>query len=178
MQRAQQVNDRSPSQRDSYWNLGLFTVSLNELLNKQLSEPWTETPWCPPDIHCKVIEKVSALPSGVRQVSQPPDCVHCKLPYSNCRQFVDTSLAVYSLLTLYMPVLYLNGELFQNLMSSQIKESLNFYFSITYTSFNLWINYFVWNFKGYLWNSIQNSSPIHWKKQFLHNREIFKSSKF
>ena len=31
------------------------------------------------------------------------------------------------------------------------------------TSFNVWVRYFVWNFKGTLWNSTQNISPIHWK---------------
>ena len=41
--------------------------------------------------------------------------------------------------------------------------------------------YFVWNFKGYLWNSTQNISPIHWKMRFLYSFEnlralIFTSS--
>ena len=30
---------------------------------------------------------------------------------------------------------------------------------ITSTSFNVWVRYFVWNFKGYLWNSTQISYP-------------------
>ena len=32
-------------------------------------------------------------------------------------------------------------------------------------SLNIWLRYFVWNFKGYwyLWNSTQNILPIHWK---------------
>ena len=34
-------------------------------------------------------------------------------------------------------------------------------------SFNVWVRYFVWNFKGYLWNSIQNILPIHWKMWIL-----------
>ena len=29
-------------------------------------------------------------------------------------------------------------------------------------SFNVWVRYFVWNFKGDLWNSTQNILPIHW----------------
>ena len=49
------------------------------------------------------------------------------------------------------------------------------------TSFNVWVTFFVWNFKGYLWNSTQNIVPIHWKVRFLYNVEnvralIFKSS--
>ena len=28
---------------------------------------------------------------------------------------------------------------------------------------NVWVRYFVWNFKRYLWNSTQNILPIHWK---------------
>ena len=35
-----------------------------------------------------------------------------------------------------------------------------------YTSFNVWIRYFVWNFKGHLWNSTQNILPIPWKIRF------------
>ena len=42
------------------------------------------------------------------------------------------------------------------------------------------MRYFAWNFKGYLWNSTQNISPIplHWKLWFLYNIECprFKSS--
>ena len=30
-------------------------------------------------------------------------------------------------------------------------------------SFNVWVRYFVWNFKGSLLNSMQNILPIHWK---------------
>ena len=33
----------------------------------------------------------------------------------------------------------------------------------------MWVNYCVWNFKGYLWNSTQNILPIHWKIRFLYN---------
>ena len=44
-------------------------------------------------------------------------------------------------------------------------------------SFNVWVRYFVWNFKGYLWNSTQNILPIHWK-MYIHsiNRWNFKGS--
>ena len=34
-------------------------------------------------------------------------------------------------------------------------------------SFNVWVRYFVRNFKGYLWNSTQNILPIHWKMWIL-----------
>ena len=34
-----------------------------------------------------------------------------------------------------------------------------FTFQQNYTSFNAWVRYFVWNFKGYLWNSAQNIPP-------------------
>ena len=46
------------------------------------------------------------------------------------------------------------------------------------TSFNVWIRYFVWNFKGNLWNSTQNILPIHWKIQFLYNIEILRALGF
>ena len=35
---------------------------------------------------------------------------------------------------------------------------------------------FVWNFKGYLWNSTQNILPIHWKIFFFAKHINFKSS--
>ena len=37
---------------------------------------------------------------------------------------------------------------------------------IKYTSFTIWVRYFVCNFKGCLWNSTQNIFPIHWKMWF------------
>ena len=40
------------------------------------------------------------------------------------------------------------------------------------TSFNVWARYFVWNFKGTLWNSTQNILPIHWKIWFLYNIDL------
>ena len=33
----------------------------------------------------------------------------------------------------------------------------------------------MWNFKGYLWNSIQNILPIHWKVWFLYKIEILRA---
>ena len=41
------------------------------------------------------------------------------------------------------------GDISKMLMSLQISDLLNFHFSINYTSFNVWVRYFVWNFKGY-----------------------------
>ena len=46
------------------------------------------------------------------------------------------------------------------------------------TSFNVWVKYFVWNFKGTLWNSTQNIIPIHWKIWFLYNIEILRALGF
>ena len=46
------------------------------------------------------------------------------------------------------------------------------------TSFNVWVRYFVWNFKGTLWNSTQNILPIHWKIWFLYNMEILRALRF
>ena len=44
-----------------------------------------------------------------------------------------------------------------------------------YTSFNVWVRYFVWNFRGYLWNSTQNILPIHWNITILWNIEIWRA---
>ena len=49
-------------------------------------------------------------------------------------------------------------------------------------SFNVWVSYVVWNFKGSLWNSTQNILSIQWKMCILFTGENsralrFKSSK-
>ena len=43
---------------------------------------------------------------------------------------------------------------------------------------NVWVRYFVWNFKGTLWNSTQNILPVHWKIWFLYNIEILRALRF
>ena len=45
-------------------------------------------------------------------------------------------------------------------------------------SFNVWARYFVWNFKGYLWNSTQNILPIHWKMWILFTSENLRALRF
>ena len=45
-------------------------------------------------------------------------------------------------------------------------------------SFNVWVRYFVWNFKGYLWNSTQNIWPIHWKMWILFSGENLRALRF
>ena len=47
-----------------------------------------------------------------------------------------------------------------------------------FTYFNIWVKYFVWNFKGYLWNPTQNLLSIHWKILFLYNVLILKALRF
>ena len=42
-------------------------------------------------------------------------------------------------------------------------------------SFNVWTRYFVWNFKGSLWNSTQNILPIHWKMCVLCKGQIIRA---
>ena len=66
----------------------------------------------------------------------------------------------------------------KRLTSSWIEELLNFYLIIKCPSFNVWVRYFVWNFKVYLWNSTQNISPIHWKIWFLYNVKILRAVGF
>ena len=41
--------------------------------------------------------------------------------------------------------------------------------------FNVWVRYFVWNFKGNLWNSTQNIFPMHWKISFSYKIEILRA---
>ena len=48
------------------------------------------------------------------------------------------------------------------------RRALTFSPANKYTSFNIWDNYSVWNFKGYFWNSTQNDIlPIHWNAYFI-----------
>ena len=54
-------------------------------------------------------------------------------------------------------------------------------FSILYekiVSVNVWVRYFVWNFKGSLWNSTQNIWPIHWKMCSLLTTEDLRVPRF
>ena len=46
------------------------------------------------------------------------------------------------------------------------------------TSFDVWARYFVWNFKGTLWNSTQNILPIHWKIWILCSIELLRALRF
>ena len=55
------------------------------------------------------------------------------------------------------------GGISKMFTSSLISELLNFQYWIKIASFNVRVRYFVWNFKGSLWNSTQNILPIHWK---------------
>ena len=58
------------------------------------------------------------------------------------------------------------------------RRAFKFYLIIKCPSFNVWVRYFVWNFKVYLWNSTQNISPIHWKIWFLYNVKILRAVGF
>ena len=44
--------------------------------------------------------------------------------------------------------------------------SVPVFLRIKYTSFNVWVRYFVCNFEGNLWNSTPNILPIHWNIRF------------
>ena len=50
--------------------------------------------------------------------------------------------------------------------------------SIKVISFNVWVRYFVWNFKGYLWNCTQNIIPIHWEMWILFTCENLRALRF
>ena len=44
--------------------------------------------------------------------------------------------------------------------------------------FQSMVRYFVWNFKGDLWNSTLNILPIHWKRPFLFSNENVRALRF
>ena len=57
-------------------------------------------------------------------------------------------------------------------------NELNINFSSNYTFFIIWFRYFVRNFKGCLWNSIQNILPIDWNIRFSYNVENLRALTF
>ena len=63
----------------------------------------------------------------------------------------------------------LSGGAFQKRVRALKPTSLNFQCCI---KINVWVRYFVWNFKGYLWNSTQNILPIHEKCGFYSQMKI------
>ena len=62
-------------------------------------------------------------------------------------------------------------------MSSSI-ESYSIFKCIKIVSFNVWARYFVWNFKGTLWHSTKNISPIHWKSRSWLRSENLRAHRF
>ena len=63
-------------------------------------------------------------------------------------------------------------------MSAYIQELLLIHRHTKIVSFNIWARYFMWNFKGTLWNSIQNIVPIHWKMCILLRYENLRTLTF
>ena len=58
------------------------------------------------------------------------------------------------------------------------KELLKFQCCMKIVSFNAWVRYFVWNFKGSLWNSTQNIFSTHWKMCILSINEMLRALGF
>ena len=56
-----------------------------------------------------------------------------------------------------------SGECFKNIYELLNLRALKFSTLQKIASFSAWVRYFVWNFKGTLWNSTQNILPIHRK---------------
>ena len=71
-----------------------------------------------------------------------------------------------------------SGGRFKNTFELFNLRALKFSLVIKSTSFNVWARYFVWHFKGTLWNSTQNILSIHWKIWFLYNNEILRALRF
>ena len=71
-----------------------------------------------------------------------------------------------------------SGGRFNNTYELLNLRALKFHLWIKSTSFNVWARYFVWNFKGTLWNSTQNILPIHWKIRFLYKIGILRALRF
>ena len=74
--------------------------------------------------------------------------------------------------------IFIRGAFQKHLSELLNLRALNFHLWIKSTSFNVWVRYFVWNFKGTLWNSTLNILPIHWKMWFLYDLEILRALRF
>ena len=70
------------------------------------------------------------------------------------------------------------GAFQKHLWAPKSKNSYIFTCSWNLQFCNVWVRYSVWNFKGTLWNSIQNILPIHWKIWVLPNIEILRALRF
>ena len=70
------------------------------------------------------------------------------------------------------PVIVIPGGHFKNTYELLNVRALKISLVNKSTSFNAWVWYFVWNFKGTFWNSTQNILPIHWKIWLLYKIEI------
>ena len=70
------------------------------------------------------------------------------------------------------------GGHFKNTYELLNVRALKFPCCIKIISFNVWVRYFVWNFKGHLWNSTQNILPIHWKMWILFTNENLRALRF
>ena len=57
------------------------------------------------------------------------------------------------------PIAKGQGGVSEILTSSQTWELLHFQHCMKLSPFNVWVRFFEWNFKGNLWNSIQNILP-------------------
>ena len=77
-----------------------------------------------------------------------------------------------------------NDDLYGILAYIHIKELLMFHLwlinkiYILWVSYFVWVRYFVWNFKGYLWNSAQNTLAIYSKIPLLSKVEILRAFRF
>ena len=71
-----------------------------------------------------------------------------------------------------------SGGRFKNAYELLNLRALKISMLLKITSFNVWVRYFEWNFKGYLWNSAQNIIPIHWKMRILFTGENWRALRF
>ena len=110
--------------------------------------------------------------SGLSKTNTPP-----KSHLSMCFKYVFFSI---------IPVLFVKASqigiqrlTLGTIFLTQMSEVLKFQLYIKkIVSFNVWVRYFVWNFKGTLWNSTQNILPIHWRMWILFTVEYFRALRF
>ena len=90
-------------------------------------------------------------------LSQWQTTLHCNVGCHWLSQHKDWSLYIHSEPVSQEPVSL-------RLMTSQLKDIVTHaqkYMTVKCTFCGVWVQNFVWNFKGALWNFTQNSEPIH-----------------
>ena len=104
-----------------------------------------------------------------------------KIPILNQHSFLQISQDMHPIACLWRLCIWwvkIQGGGFKNTYELLNPRALKISTLHKILSFNVWVRYFVWNFKGTLWNSTQNILPIHWKLYILYTDGNLRALRF